>query len=480
MEESLRRRQAEHELRQSEVRFRALASAVPAPLIVERLSDGQVLFYNRRALAHFGYSAEEADRIHTLDLYAHPEERQQILREVEEQGLLEEREMEYLRKDGTTGWVCVNAAPLDFDGDPALVVCAVDITARKLAEQALQESEEKFRSVVENAPLGIHLFELQADGTLRLVGANPAADRILGIDNSQLLGRPIEEAFPATAASGLAAKFREVARGESELHNDEIEYQDERISGVYENHCFQIAPGRMASLFLDITERKRTEEKLVRDQALLKRLLDLNDRDRQLVAYEIHDGVVQDITGALLFLETARDVLTDDPPRAAKALDEALAQLRDGLVEARRMIDGLRPPVLSEAGLIPALENLATEAEQASGIRVTFHHDVRFGRLAPTIEMAVYRVIQEAITNIQRHSAATEAAIRLTQQGQSLTLEIRDNGRGFDPKTVSKKRFGLEGVRERARVLGGTSLIESQPEAGTRIVAQLPVYDVLE
>ena len=229
----------------------------------------------------------------------------------------------------------------------------------------------------------------------------------------------------------------------------------------------------------DIAKRHKVEESLRAERRLLKRLLDLNARDRQLIAYEIHDGIVQDMTGALMFLEAASYEMSEESERARENVLGCIKLLRESLDEARRLIDGLRPPVLDEAGLVAAVENLVAEIAINANIAVELDVQVTFDRIAPTLEMAAYRIVQEGLNNVRQHSGSKKARVRLKQKDGRIEVSIRDWGAGFDPASVGKKRYGLVGVRERARLLGGTADIESVIGKGTRVTVELPLTDVL-
>jgi two-component system, cell cycle sensor histidine kinase and response regulator CckA len=136
------------------------------------------------------------------------------------------------------------------------------ITERGLAEEALCRSEERFRRVVESSPMGIHMYRMEPDGRLVFTGANPSADAMLSIDHQGLVGKTIEEAFPALQYTEVAERYREVCGAGAHWQTEQIDYEDDRVKGIYEVHAFQTAPGTMATMFLDVTERKRAEEAL--------------------------------------------------------------------------------------------------------------------------------------------------------------------------------------------------------------------------
>ncbi len=248
---------------------------------------------------------------------------------------------------------------------------------------------------------------------------------------------------------------------------------------------------------------RKANQRLRREQAFLRRTLEQQERQRQLVAYEIHDGLAQYITGALMQIEAfagmrnaecgmrSSEADSADPKRsfriphsAFRNLEVGLELLRKSLDEARRLISGLRPPILDERGLVAAIEYLISEQPPLpSGIR--FLHDVAFDRLPPLWESNLFRIVQEALNNVTRHGQAQTARIELSQKGQTLRLTIADDGQGFDRKRAATptpagaipaaEKHGQQGIRKRARLLGGKATIRSAAGRGTRISVVLPL-----
>jgi signal transduction histidine kinase len=231
---------------------------------------------------------------------------------------------------------------------------------------------------------------------------------------------------------------------------------------------------RFVVISRDVTARREANERLRREQEFHRRLVALQDADRRLMAFEIHDGLVQDLYGAQLFLESVQHVVpagSDDE----KAFRSAIQLLRGAIEEARRIINGLRPPVLDDHGLIAALEHLAQDMGQTWGVQVDFQSEVRFEHLSATVENTVYRVVQECLNNVHKHAGVDQAKVRLVHEGDWLIIEIADKGKGFDRRKVSEKRYGLVGIQDRARILGGECNIDSRPGAGARVVVRLPL-----
>jgi signal transduction histidine kinase len=227
----------------------------------------------------------------------------------------------------------------------------------------------------------------------------------------------------------------------------------------------------------EIAERKLAEEALRRERRLLRELLDLQERDRKLVSYEIHDGLAQQLTGALFRLQASERVEDLGPDEARKTYDGGIALLQEAIAEARRLISGLRPPVLDESGVVAAIEYLVHEGERIGAPAIEFVVDVQFDRLASPLETAIFRVVQEALTNACRHSRSPKVEVRLVQEGDRVWVRIEDWGVGFDPDGVHTGRFGLQGIQERARLMGGRADILSAPNQGTRITVELPLLE---
>jgi signal transduction histidine kinase len=231
----------------------------------------------------------------------------------------------------------------------------------------------------------------------------------------------------------------------------------------------------VAAFFRDITERKRAEEVLQKERRTLKHLLQSSDYERQTIAYEIHDGLAQYLAGAIMQFQTFDHLKDKKPKLAAKAYDGGMTMLQQGHHDARRLIAGVRPPILDEEGIAAAITHLVNEQSRLKGPKIEYHSKVDFDRLAPILENAIYRIAQEGLTNACQHSKSEKVRVSLLQQEDRVRIEIRDWGVGFDTKTVRENHFGLEGIRQRARLLGGKCSIRSKPGKGTRITVELPV-----
>lgn len=252
-----------------------------------------------------------------------------------------------------------------------------------------------------------------------------------------------------------------------------------RLNGELNFFSLRIGPIRRAGRTIaalacctSILPLRNIEERLRHERHVLGQLLEIQERERQVVSYEIHDGLAQYVTGALMHLEAFAHA--NPGCAAAPELHEAMRLVRMASDEARRLIGGLRPPALDELGITEAIEALVSEA-RTDIPQVTFRHAVPGSRLPPQMETAVFRIVQESLTNARKHARPATATVDLIRTDGLLRIRVWDDGTGFEPQTVPLDRFGLEGIRQRARLFGGEARIVSSPGNGTTVEVTLPV-----
>lgn len=354
-----------------------------------------------------------------------------------------------------------------------------EIAVRRQAESEVRKQSAILSSVLDSISDGV----VVTDGEGRFVIFNPAAERILRVGRTDT--RP--EEWPERYGLYLPDRTTPVPTDQLPLvraMNGEAVDECElfvRHEGLPEGMWLSVNARPLqdergaVAVVRDITERRQAHARILAEQHRTRQMLAAHERDRQLIAYEIHDGMVQDVTGALMHLEAFRQRSALEGERLSEEFDLSLQLLRDTIGEARHLISGLRPPILDELGLIAALDYLIGEHRTRSNLKIQFVHDVQFEKLEPLLESTVFRIAQEALNNVQRHSRADRAKVVLRQKGNRLRLSIRDWGVGFNPQRRLDHRFGIYGIRERARLLGGRARIESVLGQGTRILVDLPI-----
>ncbi len=265
----------------------------------------------------------------------------------------------------------------------------------------------------------------------------------------------------------IAQQQAEEALRESHRHlENRVELRTQELAAVNEQ------------LRTEIAHRNFAEEAIRQEQRVLRQLLEVYEKHRQVIAYEIHDGAIQSMTGAMMILEGCLYRLQSEVGNAAiEDLNRVAHLLREAIADARQLMRGLRPAELDESGLIAAIENLVHEASNNGAIEIEHSSRVQFGRLVPPLETTVFRIVQESLTNACRHSHCDKIRVELAQVGDRIRIEVEDTGVGFDPANVDPARFGLLGIRERARLFGGSVIVDSAPGCGTRIVVELPIVE---
>ncbi len=224
----------------------------------------------------------------------------------------------------------------------------------------------------------------------------------------------------------------------------------------------------------------RQQRRPCAEHSHLRSVLAIHEKERQLVAYDIHDGFVQPAIAASMGLQAALAACPREPETARQHVVSALQLLQRSLSQVRSLVAGLRPAVLTEAGLVAAIEQLVQDAQSSSQAFIEWSGQVAFDRLSPALEASIYRIVQEGLTNAVRHSDSKRVAIGMRQVDDTVHLRIEDWGCGFDPARPMAGRYGLEGIRERARLFGGAARIDSAPGKGTRIEVDLPLIETAE
>jgi signal transduction histidine kinase len=230
-----------------------------------------------------------------------------------------------------------------------------------------------------------------------------------------------------------------------------------------------------------MAERIRAYQTGMRDY--LSAVTQAQEAERDRLAHELHDDTVQALIALRQRAQMARKLLaaeTPDPKKAQARLDELTSLIDEELTNLRRLIGDLRPIYLDDLGFVPALEMLAQQTEARRGLRVRLHLRGETVRLAPDLELAAYRIVQQALANVAAHAGADEAVVAVEFDARELRLSVRDEGRGFAPPEqpadlARDGHFGLMGMRERALLYGGKLTIESAPGQGTTIRASLPL-----
>jgi signal transduction histidine kinase len=209
-------------------------------------------------------------------------------------------------------------------------------------------------------------------------------------------------------------------------------------------------------------------------QVSRQRLVAAREEERRRLRRDLHDGLGPSLASLAMRLEAASDLIDDDPAQASNLVSRLSDQAREGIGEVRRLVDGLRPPALDQLGLVSALRHRAAEHGSAgAGVPWSVEADDDIEPLPAAVEVAAYRIVVEAVTNVQRHSGADRCVVRLAREGGDLCIEVCDTGSGLAPDR--RPGVGLSSMRERAEELGGSFEAGDRPGGGTVVQARLPL-----
>jgi PAS domain S-box-containing protein len=525
------RREAGEAIRESEVKLQLSLKA----------SDMGVFYWypqedrtesDPRVLEVFGLSStDDLTLASALATMIHPEDRDRYAQNVARtldptlDGKLEE-EIRIRLPDGSNRWLSVTAQ-MQFAGNPPagyrMAGLIGDITDRKNIEEAVKRRAAQYQTLLNQAPLGVYLV----DADFRLRDVNPTALRVFG-DIPNLIGRDFEEVihllWDEKFADEIVGIFRNTLstgepyqtpeRIENRIDRDATEYYEWRADriplpeGGFGVVCYfrdiseqvraRVAISESEDRFRKLAEtlesevRVRTRELEERNsevlqqaqtvQSLARSLMHVQDEERRHIARELHDSAGQTLTVLGMNLARLGQLTSDSDAEVAANIAEAQTTVQQLTQEIRTASYLLHPPLLDETGLAAALKWYVDGLEQRSGLSISLTLPERLERFSRDAELAIFRVVQECLANIHRHSGSKTAAIHVGFSDGNISVEIKDRGKGMSVEKLSEIQsnasgVGIRGMRERVRQLGGQINIQSD-SSGTTITVSLPAPSV--
>ncbi len=474
--ERRRRRKASIGLKESEERYRNVVET-QTELICRFLPDTTLTFVNDAYCKYFGKAVHEL--IGTRFLLFLPEsERESTARYFDSlvrQPRSETREHSVIRPDGSPGWQQWTNCVISSEAGATTELQGVgrDISERKRLEQRLMRSEREFSTLVENSPDVI----CRLDPDLRYIYVSPNLKGIFGIATEVFVGtRPGEVTVPDYDWRAFESRCREaIDKKQSTVYELKYRGHDYRTRIIPECSSGDTVESVML-ISEDITERLRAELEL---RTLAGRLINLQDEERRRIARDLHDGTAQDIAAIALNLDRLRDVTINPPPEMTRLVGDSRLLAAQCLTELRTLSYLLHPPLLDHAGLVRAVQSFVRGFSERTGIQVDTVAVQDVGRLSSDIETALFRIVQESLTNVHRHSGSDTATIRLETGTAEIKLQISDRGHGMLHSTHDRSDefvelgVGIPGMRQRLAQLGGRLEIESSGN-GTTITVVVP------
>jgi PAS domain S-box-containing protein len=387
----------------------------------------------------------------------------------------------FQRKNGEKFIVEINSAPVIInDKFQHLLSTWLDITERRQSEKALGESEQFNASLLNNSPNPV--LVINPDTSIRYI--NPALEELTGFSSAELIGRKVP--YPWIPEDSVVEATRRINKnllgGESRVEKRIINKKGEHIwirinsAAVKENGKIKY----VLSNWSDITERKKAEKRLVKLNKELRNLSahleSIRENERTRIAREIHDELGQSLAALKMDVCWLSDNLVRGQDNL-RELTESMAKLIDVTVQkTKRLCIELRPKLLDDIGIVGTIEWLVKEFQKATGIKCTLAFDLDEKTLDNERATAIFRIFQEALTNIYRHSKATKALISLTQSDNKVVLQVTDNGIGIKQERIdSPQSLGIIGMRERLHFFGGDIEIKGTNTRGTKLIVRIPL-----
>ena len=513
---AIERKRSEEALRESEEWLRTIFDASRDGILVE--DDERIVYVNKSYAGLFGYEAADLVGRH-ISLVISPGDETRLLTYGKQRAQGDAPECLYefkgRHKDGRLLDVEASVSTSVIAGRAYITSIVRDIAERKLAEEQLRNSEARYRLLFESNPLPVWVYDLE---TLAFLAVNDAAVGHYGYSREEFLRLTLKDIRPA---EDIPLLLENRSQPEAGLHLSEICWRHRKKDGtiIYVEvtcHSF-VFEGRPAEIVLahDVTDRKRTEDALrhahddlerrvsartaelvesnqslqteisERKRAqeahrqLLGQLVTAQEDERRRLSRELHDQVGQHLAVIVLLIDSLKRSASFATTEAnLQKLEEVAGQLSD---EVDSLAWELRPTMLDDLGLTAALDKYVRKWSERSLIAVDLQSTgLDTERLPAAIETAVYRIIQESLTNVLKHSGASSVGLILEQRGSHVSAIVEDNGSGFDEEAmqatpVADRRIGLLGMQERAALVGGSLHIESARGVGTTVYLRIPL-----
>ena len=510
------RRKVEEALRHSEALYRTVVEQAAENIFLVDAKTKQILEANNALHRSLGYTAEEMRRLTLYDIVAHDRESvDRLTQHILEEGHFSIGERKYRRKDGTLLDVEVNVSAIPRDGRVAMCITAHDVTERKRAEDmlrrsldallALYEAGHVLGSTLEAEEVGTRLLRIMqrvsslstavisrpdVHGQLRVwravglenlpkkirytSGVEATLQSVLESGEQRLFQlASFEEDARHLVGLGLPLRIRNRSIGLLEVYGPEDLLEEDTVDILGSMTSQAASALENARLYGELAEREKRLEDLV------GKLLAAQEEERRRVAYEVHDGLAQVAVAAHQRLQAFSRRHPPQTERGGRDLQRVARLVRQTVSDARKIIANLRPTVLDDFGLAAAV-SLEIERLREDGYQVDYEEELGDERLPDTVEISLFRIAQEALTNVHKHARTEKIRVELRRRRGEVCLEVRDYGRGFDPtaRPIGNgpgERVGVAGMQERIGMLGGEFEIRSKPGEGTSVIVTLPV-----
>jgi len=475
---AIQRKQAEEAMLDSEKKYRLVVDNANEGIVITQ--DGILKFANPQVKEYTGVSENDLKTGSFLD-YIHPDDREMVIEHHRKRLAGEEvpgiYSMRMLDQKGEIKWIQNNGVMVEWEGRPATLNFLLDITARKQAQDALAESEEKYRQLFECDSDAVMIFDSES---LQFEDANPTTLDFFGYTKEEFLALKVEDI--STEKDKTRIRVDKIRDDDVNSMQGPLRYLKRKDGSVF---LGEISTGKFLSggrqkiigAVRDITKRIQAENKI---RALTQELIKVQENERNRIARYLHDHVAQDLSTLKIGLETLFDEPAKLSPHKKKKISEISRVLHESISSVRNLSYDLRPPGMEQLGIGRTVYQYCEDFAESNNISVDYYSaGIKDLKLEFDTAINLYRLIQEALNNIKKHAEADHVIIRLVASSPNIILRIEDNGKGFDVESrlsiaLKEKRMGLSNMEERVSLLEGKMDIKSRPSKGTRIFIEVP------
>lgn len=454
------------------------AASVVSDAVWDAIPDEGTVWWSEGFKTNFGYDIPSIEKGGEVwENAIHPEDRERVLanmNEVEESGETSwSEDYRFYRADGTIAYVLDQSFIMrDENGNVRRIIGAMnDITAEKVMEEELRRSEEYYRLLFEQSPIPMWIYE---PTTFRFELANSAAVKKYGYSKEEFRHMSVFDLHPESDQEGI----REEAR--KNLQHDQTGFDEwvhvtktgeqivAEISGTY---IYRGKDQKRLLIANDITRLRKAESQAV------SAVVEGEERERKRIANELHDGLGQYLSAANMNLETVYEDLPEIDPLLTKTFQNGLKMLAHAISETRSISQNLLPKSIQDYGLKLAVQSLINNLKSVHDLNFTLYQNYNTEDISGKIQINLYRIIQESLTNAIRHSEAKSIHLQLNHSNDDFICTIEDDGKGFDQSDIQSPGLGLQSIKTRVAAMAGNFDIDSRTGKGTLLTIIIPIKD---
>ena len=360
-----------------------------------------------------------------------------------------------------------------------------DITDKKIAENALRDSEERFKQLFNNMGSGVAIYDPINNGSdFVFVALNKTGEQLSKVKSNEVVGRKVSEIFPSIKEIGLFDVFKKVNKTGKPIDHPLKLYKDNRIEEWVENYVYKLPSGQIVAIYQDTSEQKKTLEALKESEENLRNLSrylnNIREEERKNVAREVHDNLGQKLTALNLDVAWIKQNIPDEVKEIKEQFDPVLDLIEQSIVTVQRISTELRPGILDDLGLVNAIQWQSNEISRRTKLKFTLNLSKDELELSDIVKTSLFRVYQEALTNIVRHANAKSVKVNLESKRKKIIFEIIDDGDGIDQNIINDlTSFGIIGMKERIAAINGDLRITKPRKNGTNIRITVPIKEKL-